>query len=120
MGYTNARIMEDVSDNIYDCGLDRTFAGILREFDPNFIFVFFHKGEKMDAVVFELGYICCLYQDIIRDKLKFLYYEMEYDFAKETTAYIDSLLPDVNYSYCNDLQPYKRSVLIMHRMMANR
>ena len=95
IGFVNVSIMEDISNDISDRGINQKFAEILRQYDPNFIFAFFHKGEKMDAVVFEIGYVCCLYGDSIKNRLKILH-EVGYDFVNETCAYIDDLLPEIS------------------------
>jgi len=118
MGYANILIMEDISNSITDGGICQKFADILRQHDPHFIFAFFHRGEKMDAVAFEIGYVCALYDDSsIRNQLKFLH-EEGYDFANEACAYIDDLLPKLNHSKFNDDKEYSRAIKIIHRMIA--
>ena len=84
MGYTKVTIMEEVPDEISDGGINRKFREILKQFNPRFIFAFFHRDCMMDAVAFEIGYICCLYGDDIKDRLKFLY---EKDFKFEIRFY---------------------------------
>lgn len=117
MGYLKVIIMEDVSNDITESGISQKFAEILRQYDPHFIFAFFHIGEKMDAVAFEIGYVCALYGESIRDQLKFLH-EDGYDFVNEACAYIDDLLPELNHSKFDDQVDYKRAVKVIQRMMA--
>lgn len=72
----------------------------------------------MHAVLFEIGYVCCLYGDIIKQKLKFLY-EEDYDFSNETSSYIEDMLLDVQNVKFNDLDLKKRSTIRIHRMISN-
>ncbi len=54
-------IMEDDEETKYETRLDIRFKKIMSHYDPVFIALFPTKAKNMEAVVFEIGCICCAY-----------------------------------------------------------
>jgi hypothetical protein len=115
-GYSNVIIMEELPS--LDDGICFKFEQLLKEHNPDLIITFFHKGVKIDAILFELGLICGK-DGIIntRDKLKFLH--DGFDFEK-TTAYMRDLLPFVISFQYDDSNEFQKSTRIIDTWARNR
>jgi hypothetical protein len=105
----NIIIMEDLKKSLLDASIVEMFERIVREFDPTLIIAFFHKrAKKMDAVMFEIGFICCRYGAYnVHEKLRLLY-EKKYNFDK-TSAYIQTLFPFTPNFGFDDKKEYSRA-----------
>jgi len=97
MGYKEKKIiiMEDIENDETDLSLDDKFRRILKRHNPHLFIAFFPKGQRMDGVTFELGWLCCKYSiKQIGHKLRF-FADANYGW-NETTSYISSLFPYAN------------------------
>ena len=101
-----------------DTGIDGKFERIMKDYNPMLYLAFFHKGQNMDAVIFEIGCICCKYgSHKIGRKLRFLG-EKKYNWDK-TTAYIKTLFlktPRVDY---DDTKEYAKASQLIHLFVLN-
>ena len=108
----NIVIMEDLEKNILDVSIVEMFERTVREFDPTLFIAFFHKRAKMDAVMFEIGFICCRYGSYnVHRKLRLLH-EKKYNFNK-MSAYIKTLFPITPYLAFDDEIEYTRASRII-------
>jgi hypothetical protein len=87
-GYT-VIIMEDDEETKDETMLDIKFERIAQRYEPVFI-AFFLEGQKMEGVIFEIGYICGKYGI---DRLMLLS-SKKYDWYR-TTGYMNALIPRV-------------------------
>jgi len=85
----NIIIMEDIKEDD-EKFFDNKFGSILDKHTPQLFFVFFHKNQKMDGVIFELGWICGKYTKLeVIQRLR-LISDLDYDWS-QTTRYMQSL-----------------------------
>ena len=76
------------------------------------------SGAFMDAVLFEIGFLCGKYgTDEIEDRLRFIY-DDEYKF-RTTTKYIGTLLPRVKNSPINECDGYFKASTIIDAFVGN-
>jgi hypothetical protein len=115
-GYTNVFIMEGVEDVEDEKTLDEKFARIIDQRRPELIFAFFHPDVRMDAVIFEIGWLCGRYTSAAISKKLRVIYEKEYDFYT-TTAYIRSLLPMAASSPFNPSDPVETAAFVIHKLV---
>ena len=84
--------MEEVADQLTDSGIDEKFGRIADTYDPALFIAFFHSNKRsrpvnMEAVIFEIGYICGKYGSRhIGERLRILS-EKKYDWEKNNSIY---------------------------------
>ena len=106
-GYT-ILIMEEIEDVKSDTGMDDKFQRITKEHAASLFIAFFYKRTRMDAVLFEIGCICCKYgPDRVSKKLRLLG-EKKFDWDK-ATAYIKTLFPKAPRDEFDDSKPYSKA-----------
>jgi hypothetical protein len=111
-------IMEDIEEKRHESGLDEKFERIMKQYDPRLFFAFFHKDTSMEAVIFEIGCICCKYGTHKIGKRLRLLAKKDYDWDK-TTAYIRTLFSrTIRDTYDDRSKHYKASKRIHYLMAA--
>lgn len=114
MGFNKVTIMEEYKEKISKMteygGIDEKFEWLVEQNQPEVFFAFFHKDTRMDAVIFEIGWICGRFgTKKINTKLKFLF-ESGYDFQKQQiTAYIDALFSKIPRKEFDESKNYSKS-----------
>ncbi|HEY7108576.1 MAG TPA: hypothetical protein VH415_04030 [Nitrososphaeraceae archaeon] len=104
--------MEDIKDIRADIGIDEKYERILKDYDPTLVIAFFHYDARMDAVLFEIGFLCGLYgTKNIGHRLRILY-EPQFKF-KKMTAYIKTLFPKIHYASFDDSDKYTESAKLI-------
>jgi hypothetical protein len=115
-GYSNIIIMEDLPP--HDNGICFKFKEILEKYHPHLIITFFHKSEKIDVILFELGIVCS--KDGIRntiEKLRFLHDGFNF---KDTTAYMRDLFLSVISFHYDDSNVHQKSAKVIDKWAKNR
>jgi hypothetical protein len=114
----NIIIMEQLKNLKNVKRLDKKFEIIIKEYDPQLIVAFFMTGAFMDAVLFEIGFLCGKYNtDKIEARLRFVH-DRRYMFDK-TTRYIGTLLPSVKHSPINESDGYFKASTVIDAFVGN-
>jgi hypothetical protein len=84
MGFKKVIIMEDIVSKANKSSsygrLEQKFEWLMKRYNPRLFFAFFHNEAPMDAVIFEIGCICCRYGSRnIGKKLRFMF-EKNYNY----------------------------------------
>lgn len=114
MGFRDILIMEEHTEpatiETEYGGIDEKFEWLIKTYRPSVFFAFFHKDSFMDAVTFEIGWICGKFgTKSIGKKLRFLF-EKGYDFEKQrTTAYIHALYSKTPRVFFDESKKYEKS-----------
>lgn len=115
-GYKKIVIMENEKDGEDEIGLDEKFERIIKEHKPELFIALFHKKTKMNAVIFEVGWICGKYgPKKVGSKIRFLHDE-KFDLAR-TTAYIETLLPRTTCIPFNEKLPFTKASTLIHKFV---
>lgn len=110
--------MEDVENVDPDTGVDDKFERIMKDYKPTLYLAFFRKRQNMDAVIFEIGCICCKYgSHKIGRKLRFLG-EKKYNWDKTTTC-IKTLYPKAPRVDYDDTEEYSKASQLIHLFVLN-
>jgi hypothetical protein len=105
-------IMEDIKDIRNDTGIDEKYERILKDYDPVLVIAFFHRKARMDAVLFEIGFLCGFYGTRnIGHRLNILH-ESKFNF-KNVTSYIKTLFPKIHYVPFDDSNKYMKSAKLI-------
>ncbi len=111
-GYKKIILMEDIK-NKDDEWLDVKFKRIIETHKPEIFVAFFHKHTKMNAVIFEIGWICGYYgPDKVGKKIRFLH-EENFNLPN-STAYIESLLPRTTSMWFNESLKFRKASSLIH------
>jgi hypothetical protein len=98
--------------------LDKKFETIIKKYNPKLIVAFFMSGALMDAVLFEIGFLCGRYgTDNIVNRLRFIY-DKNYDFTN-TTKYIGNLMPRIRCAPINETDFYFKASTVIDGFMGN-
>jgi hypothetical protein len=119
IGYPEVIIMEETDDKLTDKSLNEKFGRILNQYDIKLFIAIFHKGARIDGVVFEIGWLCGYYRSSqrIAQRLRILE-EKEYNWD-ETTSYIKDLFPFTPRDIFDDSQAHKKAQIKIHKFVLN-
>jgi hypothetical protein len=114
----NIIIMEQIETVTEIKSLDKKFETIIKKYDPQLIVAFFMSGAFMDAVLFEIGFLCGRYgADNIENRLRFVYDDA--NTFKNTTKYIGTLLPRVKNSLIDESYRQFKASDVIDRFVGN-
>jgi hypothetical protein len=108
--------MEDIEDKRDFKSIDEKFDYILNHYDPKAIVAFFRNNAQMDAVIFEVGYICGKYGPAKTADRFWFAFEEGYDFTI-TTRYVRNLFTKAQVISIKDDDEYLNASKTLNAML---